>query len=95
MKESSALILLLAGLTSQVSIIQRSTRRSEMRTNYIKPTLDMPGYEIFVSSAHINLNRTLFQSGFQSLQDLIFLEDAMWTLVAYLSPHLTLTKTFN
>ena len=66
-----------------------------MRTNYIKPTLDMPGYEIFVPSAHINLKSTLFKSGFQSLQDLTFLEDAMWTLVTYLSPHLTLTRTFN
>ena len=97
MKEASALILLLAGLTSQVSIIQRSTRnvRSEIRRNDIKPTLDMLGYEIIVPSAHINLQSTLFKSGFQSLQDLTFVEDAMWTLVAYLSPHLTLTKTFN
>ena len=79
MKESSALILLLAGLTSQVSVIQRSTRnvRSEIRTNDIKPTLNVPGYEIIVPSAHINLKSTLFKSGFQSLQDLTFVEDAL------------------
>ena len=79
MKESSALILLLAGLTSQVSIIQRSTGnvRSEIRRNGIKPTLDMLGYEIIVPSAHINLKSTLFKSGFQSLQDLTFVEDAL------------------